>query len=282
MHTIDKSKATAARSTKHGSGERKKGDEGGSSKSSKASTEDDTGEFSTLYIKNLNFETSENDLKKHLTGRLGINESSIRTVSIPKKQKNGHILSMGFGFVEFRSTSGAADMMGRINASVLDGHSLEAKPSDKRISVATKGSAAGANDPNATNKLVVRNVAFQATREELMALFAVFGAVKRIRIPRKVGGVHRGFAFVDFSSKQEAAAAMSALSSTHLYGRHLVIEWAKDEDDDMGKLRDQAKQHAKAITSAAAAAGRKRKVADVLGGADGGGGDEDVSMLYEE
>lgn len=282
MHTIDKSKATAASSTPSG----ENGKKNGSNKSGLASSDADSGEYSTLYIKNLNFETSEDDLMKHMTGRLGINSSNIRTVSIPKKQKNGHILSMGFGFVEFKSSSGAAEMMMRINASVLDGHALEAKPSDKRLSVATKATAMAANDPNATNKLVVRNVAFQATREELMSLFAVFGAVKRIRIPRKVGGVHRGFAFVDFSSKQEAAAAMSALSSTHLYGRHLVIEYAKEGEDDMEKLRDQAKQHAKAITSAAVAAGRKRKVSDVLSGGDGfrggGGGEEDISMLYEE
>lgn len=36
-------------------------------------------------------------------------------------------------------------------------------------------------------------------------------------------GHHRGFAFVEFVTKQEAQNALQALSSTHLYGRHLVI-----------------------------------------------------------
>lgn len=35
-------------------------------------------------------------------------------------------------------------------------------------------------------------------------------------------GSHRGFAFVEFVTKQEAQNALQALSSTHLYGRHLV------------------------------------------------------------
>ena len=35
-------------------------------------------------------------------------------------------------------------------------------------------------------------------------------------------GNHRGFAFVEFVTKQEAQNALQALSSTHLYGRHLV------------------------------------------------------------
>jgi hypothetical protein len=36
------------------------------------------------------------------------------------------------------------------------------------------------------------------------------------------------FAFVDFLTKQEAKNAFEALAgSTHLYGRRLVLEWAK-------------------------------------------------------
>ncbi len=39
----------------------------------------------------------------------------------------------------------------------------------------------------------------------------------------------RGFAFVDFATKQEARNAMEAVQGTHLYGRRLVIEWAEEE-----------------------------------------------------
>lgn len=35
-------------------------------------------------------------------------------------------------------------------------------------------------------------------------------------------GKHRGFAFVEYVTKQEAKNALGALSNTHLYGRHLV------------------------------------------------------------
>uniref|UniRef100_A0A914DKS0 RRM domain-containing protein n=1 Tax=Acrobeloides nanus TaxID=290746 RepID=A0A914DKS0_9BILA len=42
---------------------------------------------------------------------------------------------------------------------------------------------------------------------------------------------HRGFAFVEFGSKGEAKRAFDALvHSTHLYGRRLVLEWAKSEE----------------------------------------------------
>lgn len=43
-------------------------------------------------------------------------------------------------------------------------------------------------------------------------------------------GLYRGFAFVDFLTKQEALNAKEAVTGAHLYGRRLVIEWAEDEE----------------------------------------------------
>jgi len=41
------------------------------------------------------------------------------------------------------------------------------------------------------------------------------------------GPSHRGFAFLDFNTKQEAATALENLSAVHLYGRHLVVQPAE-------------------------------------------------------
>ena len=38
----------------------------------------------------------------------------------------------------------------------------------------------------------------------------------------KIFGGHKGFAFVEYVTKQETQNALQALSSTHLYGRRLV------------------------------------------------------------
>lgn len=46
--------------------------------------------------------------------------------------------------------------------------------------------------------------------------------IKSLRLPKKFDGSHRGFAFIDFLTRQEAQNAFEALHSTHLYGRHLV------------------------------------------------------------
>lgn len=83
-------------------------------------------------------------------------------------------------------------------------------------------------------KIVVKNVPFEATEADIRELFSAFSEVKSVRLPRKVNNFtkhrennHRGFAFVEFLSATEAARAIEVLRATHLYGRHLVLQYAK-------------------------------------------------------
>ena len=111
------------------------------------------------------------------------------------------------------------------NRSRSDGAESDLSPSTKK-----KKRIERAPTHDAT-KLSIRNVAFQASEGELHSLFATFGAVKRVRLPKKMDGTHRGFGFVEFASNKEATHALNSLSSTHLYGRHLILQWAKPSDD---------------------------------------------------
>jgi multiple RNA-binding domain-containing protein 1 len=222
------------------------------SKANSIDVADDMTDYSTLFIKNLSFGTAEEGLSSHIQA-IGLG-SSLRLVSIPRKPapSGSGTLSMGFGFAEFRNSASASEALQRLSGSLLDGHALQVKPSDKRLSVTTASvsaalraqSESGASDASAgkgSSKIIVRNVAFQATVEELRSLFAAYGTLKRVRIPKKMGGAHRGFAFVEYSSAQEAAAAMTALEKTHFYGRHLILEWAK-ADEEVGNLSELRKR----------------------------------------
>lgn len=80
-------------------------------------------------------------------------------------------------------------------------------------------------------KILVKNVPFEATVQELKKIFASYGELNFVRLPKKLDGQHRGFGFVDFLTKEDALRAFRALChSTHLYGRKLVLEWAKTDD----------------------------------------------------
>jgi len=55
---------------------------------------------------------------------------------------------------------------------------------------------------------LVKNLAFEATSNDIKELFKPYGAVKKVRLPKKVNSTnHRGFGFVEFVSKEEALAA---------------------------------------------------------------------------
>ena len=83
----------------------------------------------------------------------------------------------------------------RVQGSILDGHKLALQLSLRK----SGGKAAPTEDATATpdsrkakgTKLVVRNVAFEATRKDVAALFAPFGQIKSCRLPKKFDGNHR-------------------------------------------------------------------------------------------
>ena len=150
------------------------------------------------------------------------------------------MLSMGYGFVEFATAAQAQDALRRMAGARIDEHRVQLKMSSRasvdadaarsRQAAAKEGAAGAATSKTASNKLLVRNVPFEASKKELRELFEAFGQLKTLRIPKKFDGSHRGFAFVEFVSKAEAAKAMESLDGTHLYGRHLVLGYAKKEE----------------------------------------------------
>ncbi len=96
--------------------------------------------------------------------------------------------------------------------------------------------------PPLSNKLCVRNLAFECNKRELKQLFGVYGTITSLRIPKKAdrSGGHRGFAFIDYLTKTEAVTAFEKLQHTHFYGRRLVIEPAEKESlsvDEITRLQ---------------------------------------------
>jgi len=177
------------------------------------------------FIKNLDFAVSEPVLAKHILATVGARAES---VSIPTHAgKAGEALSGGFGFAQFASEAATRAAIKALRGSVLLGRVL-----DVRMSERPTGQAAAPAAATPGTKLVVRNLAFETTKKEVRQLFAAFGQVKSVRLPKKMDGSLRGFAFVDFATHAEAKTAFASLAAAHLYGRHLVIQWAEDTAED--------------------------------------------------
>lgn len=206
---------------------------------------------STLFVKNLAFSTASDRLRSvfaHLPGFL-----FARVQQKPDPKRPGQMLSMGYGFVGFKTPEEAKSAMAGMQAYVLDGHELAVKFAGRGTEDdKDEGKGMGARK---TAKMIVKNVPFEATKKDLRELFgcvafclsrsipfsdgvcSVHGHLKSVRLPKKFNSRSRGFAFLEFISRQEAEHAFATLRHTHLLGRHLVLEWASEETVDVDELR---------------------------------------------
>ena len=182
-------------------------------------------ESTTLYIKNLNWKTTEEGVRG-LFGKV----EGLKSVTLPKKKgPNGELLPMGFGFVVYENRQQALKALNRFNEKALDGHVLQLKFSARKDVVTTKKRKVTEAGNEGNTKLLIRNIPFEATRNELRELFGAYGQLKSLRLPKKFDGTSRGFVFVEYLSADDAKTAVKALSSTHLLGRKLVVEYAREE-----------------------------------------------------
>ncbi|EDO06135.1 RNA recognition motif domain containing protein [Babesia bovis T2Bo] len=180
------------------------------------------GSNTSVYIKNLHFKTRNDALQHHFGSCKGYITSKVLL-------KDNDTLSRGFGFVEFDSLVNAKAAIRAKTGLIIDGKVIEmsiAKRVDKPVAEVPEHKLL-----KATSKIIVKNLAFQATKQDLYKLFSFYGNVKSVRIPKSLKSNNRGFAFVEYSSKQESARAVESLQHSHLYGRHLVLEFAEEDEN---------------------------------------------------
>lgn len=192
---------------------------------------------STIFIKNLSFETVESTITNAFKHLGPIHTIQIARKPNPKDPKQQ--IHLGYGFIQFKMASSAEKALKTMQFSEIDDKRIELKRSDRTIKTqlqAERKKASSKKDDKAkSSKIMVKNIPFQAKVGEIRDLFKTFGELKAVRLPLKQGVAseqHRGFGFVDFVSKSDAKNAYDALHlSTHLYGRRLVLEWAEAGTD---------------------------------------------------
>ncbi|EGW31452.1 multiple RNA-binding domain-containing protein 1 [Spathaspora passalidarum NRRL Y-27907] len=180
-----------------------------------------------IFVKNLNFSTTVEALSALFKPLPGFVIATVKTKPDPKKP--GNTLSMGFGFVEFKTKEFANAAISNLDGHILDGHKLQLKLSHKQ---GGSNAAAAAKKSNKSSKLIIKNLPFEATRKDLLELFGAFGQLKSVRVPKKFDSSARGFAFVEFNLMKEAENAMNQLEGVHLLGRRLVMQYAEQDAED--------------------------------------------------
>ncbi|MHB1424913.1 MAG: RNA recognition motif domain-containing protein [Gemmataceae bacterium] len=83
--------------------------------------------------------------------------------------------------------------------------------------------------------IYVGNLVWDATADDLLALFQAYGAVARAQvITDKETGRSRGFGFVEMDNDSEAQTAIDNLNGTPFRGRSLTVNEARPREDRGG------------------------------------------------
>ncbi|XP_075523200.1 uncharacterized protein LOC142555907 isoform X5 [Primulina tabacum] len=86
----------------------------------------------------------------------------------------------------------------------------------------------GPPDIRDTYSLLVLNITFRTTADDLFPLFDKYGKVVDVFIPRdRRTGDSRGFAFVRYKYQEEAAKAVDKLDGRVVDGREIMVQFAK-------------------------------------------------------
>jgi cold-inducible RNA-binding protein len=84
-------------------------------------------------------------------------------------------------------------------------------------------------------KLYVGNLSFETSSENLQQLFAQAGTVESSTVVEdRETGRSRGFGFVEMSSKEEGAAAITQFNGKEVNGRALNVNEAKPRENRNG------------------------------------------------
>lgn len=83
--------------------------------------------------------------------------------------------------------------------------------------------------------IYVGNLSYDVTQEDVTAVFAEYGSVKRVNLPTdRETGRPRGFGFVEMETEAEEDAAIEALDGAEWMGRDLRVNKAKPREDRGG------------------------------------------------
>uniref|UniRef100_A0A8D0E4H1 RNA binding motif protein 28 n=1 Tax=Salvator merianae TaxID=96440 RepID=A0A8D0E4H1_SALMN len=75
-------------------------------------------------------------------------------------------------------------------------------------------------------RLIIRNVSFKCTEDDLKTAFSPFGTVLEVNLPKKPDGKMRGFAFVQFKNALEAGKALKGMNMKEIKERPVAVDWA--------------------------------------------------------
>ena len=210
-------------------------------------------QFTNLYVKNLDPETTQEEFEK-LFHEFGSVTSALLSVDEEGK-------SRGFGFVNFVNHEEAQKAVDTLHDMDINGRKLfvsraqkkaereeELRRSYEQAKMEKLSKYQGVN-------LYIKNLEDDVDDEKLRTEFEVFGTVTSCKVMRDEKGTSKGFGFVCFSTPDEATKAVAEMNNKMIGTKPLYVSLAQRREVRRQQLESQIAQRNQIRMQQAAAAG---------------------------
>ncbi|CAI5514148.1 unnamed protein product [Closterium sp. Naga37s-1] len=145
--------------------------------------------------------------------------------------------------IVFPSVRAARQAVASLHGCTVEG-GAEAGGSEEQSVAVWARQLGGEGSKTLSNRVIVRNLPFKVAEADLRKAFAVAGFPWAVKIPHGEDGRPRGFAFVTFTTKSDAAKAIEKVSGTTINGRAVSVGWAVAKREHMESVeKEKAKEN---------------------------------------
>jgi RNA recognition motif-containing protein len=180
---------------------------------------------SQLFVGNLSYETSWQNLKDHFRQCGDVDHAEV--------VEDGNGKKKGFGTVRFFNSKDANDAIRRLDGGEFQGRRLEVRWD--RSSAGVDGSSSrntrngdgdgGGMDAAGGSQLFVGNLSYETSWQDLKDHFRQCGDVDHAEAVESADGMKKGFGTVRFFNSKDANDAIRRLDGVEFKGRRLEVRW---------------------------------------------------------
>mmetsp|Transcript_20553 Transcript_20553/g.30327 ORF Transcript_20553/g.30327 Transcript_20553/m.30327 type:complete len:378 (-) Transcript_20553:802-1935(-) len=171
----------------------------------------------SVFVGNLAFETSWQDLKDHM--RKAGNVENAKILEHPDGR------SKGCGLVSYQQPKDAQRAVRQLHDSVLKGRPMTVRENREKTNTGNSNGGKRPDPPVGNNQVFVGNLGYATTWKSLKDLFASVGSVNRAEVIVGHDGKQKGFGIVTFFNPNDAEAAINRLNGAELDGRKLLVRY---------------------------------------------------------
>ncbi|KAJ4760742.1 Polyadenylate-binding protein RBP45 [Rhynchospora pubera] len=196
---------------------------------------DNNGDEHTIFVGDLGAEVTDSILEETFKAHY----QSVKGAKVVMDKLTGR--SKGYGFVKFEDPTEQQRAMTEMNGEYCSTRQMRIGPAANKKAFSSQqysnngyqGTQESDNDPNNTTIFVGGIDGSSVTEESLRQVFGPYGEIVYVKIP-----VGKRCAFVQFSSRPSAEAALSALNGTTVAGQSIRLSWGRSPSNKQQQQQD--------------------------------------------